>query len=559
MFNLLRRKKAKESPQQELQDSKGVPENVLDTQQRFQQILGPSEAYLMMTQRVLVWENPKYTAVFFIFANLLFWLATTTRIYRLLGLTGLVAVFVDMWVSRIWPEIRLPPPEGSDTEGWTPVYPRLLSVPEISHHLATLSVRTRACATWLYRLRKRSHSKFFFLMVLLFGSGAVLGTYVSGILMLYISVQCILLIPGLLYHRLYDHVFIQLEPYLERVEKTFNIKRKKSRRGKRRSLTPRGEDSDSSDDNELHQLRPTFSEPPASASEPAGHLRPPGGTAGEQHSVGGHSTENSDQEDSSVLPPSSIPHFDDSRLDDSCSDQEHGDPRGRLEVPNIQDAGSDSDLDMTVTEGIAVPARETLRGGDEAEEDLAGDSSDSSMNVEQESSAIMFQERHFKASSSSSAGSLADVEDELEGLMMPDMDDVDSSAVELPDTGMLGALASQVVGVVSSVGAVGSQGMLGQLSQSVVSAVTRDSVTSLMQNTVAGLTRMGESVTGSANPGNPGNNEHSGSSLTSGDVQSETSKQTMAGQPSQSSSMTECEIMAEFDFLDDAGEEGGQT
>lgn len=28
------------------------------------------------------------------------------RIYHLIGLTGLVVVFVDMWTKKIWPEIR---------------------------------------------------------------------------------------------------------------------------------------------------------------------------------------------------------------------------------------------------------------------------------------------------------------------------------------------------------------------------------------------------------------------------------------------------------------------
>ena len=43
------------------------------TEESFRNLLNPAESYVMGIQSVMVWENPKYSAVVFAVVNILFW------------------------------------------------------------------------------------------------------------------------------------------------------------------------------------------------------------------------------------------------------------------------------------------------------------------------------------------------------------------------------------------------------------------------------------------------------------------------------------------------------
>ena len=73
MFNLARRKKAKERSDTEIWSDQMLQMEILDTERRLQEVISPVESYIMMTQSILVWENPQYTSVMFVCANILFW------------------------------------------------------------------------------------------------------------------------------------------------------------------------------------------------------------------------------------------------------------------------------------------------------------------------------------------------------------------------------------------------------------------------------------------------------------------------------------------------------
>ncbi|ELU13960.1 hypothetical protein CAPTEDRAFT_223286 [Capitella teleta] len=196
-------------------------------------LLGPRENCIMSVQSVLVWENPKYSASILLAVSLIFWLATTLRIFYLIGVTGAVIVFLDMWFNYIWPEIRVPPSPDEDTEGWISIHPHLLSVPEICNHLATAVVSMEDFIEKACRMRKKSRAKFFILSMISLSSLAVFGCYVSGIRLLYISVLAVMLCPAAFYHHVPQKTFAFIQPYIADFEQKLNIKRKKPKKGKK--------------------------------------------------------------------------------------------------------------------------------------------------------------------------------------------------------------------------------------------------------------------------------------------------------------------------------------
>lgn len=192
------------------------------------------------------------------------------------------------------------------------------------------------------------------------------------------------------------------------------------------------------------------------------------------------------------MPTHSMPSFDDSQLDESFSDHEQF--SSRLEVPDLENQASDSDLELTVTKNDGVDEVDTVRDLTAAQQ------------------AMLFKDSHFKDDSSDS-----DLNDEaqlLQGLAIPDVND--DSMSEPPE------------------------GMLGQFTQQMVAAVTADAVsqnlTSLVSSTMYGFSRLQETVRGAVQ----------GTSDTSATQQqgAEASKGDMADS-------LDSDILADFDFLDD--------
>ncbi|KAK7110383.1 reticulophagy regulator 3-like [Littorina saxatilis] len=178
------------------------------------ELLNPVEPLIMRLQSLLVWEYPRRSAVFLVIVHVLFWIVAKccVQIYSVISVALMVIFFIDTWKKRIWPEIRVPPPDPEDTDGWTPVHPRLLSVPEISHHLSNATCYAVRMASAARMLRREKPAIFFLLFSTVFLCMAALGMYMSGFLIIYTIVMSIMVWPSLVYHNLLKRAYLRMEP-----------------------------------------------------------------------------------------------------------------------------------------------------------------------------------------------------------------------------------------------------------------------------------------------------------------------------------------------------------
>ncbi|XP_070388286.1 reticulophagy regulator 3 isoform X3 [Dermacentor albipictus] len=164
-----------------------------------ERVLGPFEAHLISIQSLLIWERPYVSATAFVAVNCLFWLVVSCsrRFYSFVALIAAVVFMYKTWVNSIWPEIRVPPPEGEDNEQWTPVHPQVFSVPELSRYITDWSESVRKWVANVILLRKTNPGLFCILASSTFAMTAVLGRMVSGVLILYSLLMAVTLGPGI--------------------------------------------------------------------------------------------------------------------------------------------------------------------------------------------------------------------------------------------------------------------------------------------------------------------------------------------------------------------------
>ncbi|XP_037374211.1 reticulophagy regulator 3-like [Talpa occidentalis] len=117
-------------------------QQVETAQRALVEVLGPYEPLLSRVQAALVWERPARSALWCLGLNAAFWFfaLTSLRLVFLLAFSSMIIVCIDQWKNKIWPEIRVPRPDAVDNESWGFVHPRLLSVPELCHHVAEVWV-----------------------------------------------------------------------------------------------------------------------------------------------------------------------------------------------------------------------------------------------------------------------------------------------------------------------------------------------------------------------------------------------------------------------------------
>lgn len=137
-----------------------------------------------------------------VFAHGLYWVlrlvvSCSRRFYSFVALVAAVIFMYKTWVNNIWPEIRVPVPEGEDNEQWTPVHPQLLSVPELSRYITDWSDSVRKWVTNVILLRKTNPGLFCILASSTFAMMAVLGRMMSGVLILYSLLMAVTLGPGI--------------------------------------------------------------------------------------------------------------------------------------------------------------------------------------------------------------------------------------------------------------------------------------------------------------------------------------------------------------------------
>ncbi|KAL1022347.1 hypothetical protein UPYG_G00025470 [Umbra pygmaea] len=198
----------------------GNPE-LVQLRERLQGWLLQYESLLTWVQRLLVWERPLYSISIALTLNTLFWLLSSTslRPLFLLSLSILGLMLLERWKHKLrlvtvqYPEAN--PVESRETMD---VQPRLLSVPELSHHLAESYIYCCLYVQEMLQYKRQNHGKFCALMC----SGclvlAVVGHYVPGIMISYIIALSVLVWPLVVYHELIQRMYTGLEPILMKLD-----------------------------------------------------------------------------------------------------------------------------------------------------------------------------------------------------------------------------------------------------------------------------------------------------------------------------------------------------
>ncbi|KAM6893344.1 reticulophagy regulator 2 [Lycodopsis pacificus] len=195
------------------------PELVL-LRERLQGFLSQYESMLLWLQRLLVWERPLYSITVALTLNTLFWLLSSTslRPLFLLSVSLLGLMLLERWKHKL-PIITIQhaeaPPEQRDAMS---VEQHLLSIPELSHHLAESYLTYRLYLQETLQYKRQNHGKFCVMMC----SGcfvlAGVGHYVPGIMISYIIVLSVLVWPLVVYHELIQRMYTGLEPILMKLD-----------------------------------------------------------------------------------------------------------------------------------------------------------------------------------------------------------------------------------------------------------------------------------------------------------------------------------------------------
>ncbi|XP_014825225.1 PREDICTED: protein FAM134A [Poecilia mexicana] len=182
--------------------------------------LSPYEPLLLWVQRLLVWERPLYSVSAALTLNTLFWLLSSTslRPLFLLSVSLLGLMLLERWKPKL-PIITVQHAEAEPAQSPTlSSEHHLLSVPELSHHLAESYL---TCCLYLQetlQYKRRNHGRFCVMMC----SGcfvlAVVGHYVPGIMISYIIALSVLLWPLVVYHELIQRMYTGLEPILMKLD-----------------------------------------------------------------------------------------------------------------------------------------------------------------------------------------------------------------------------------------------------------------------------------------------------------------------------------------------------
>ncbi|XP_069763325.1 reticulophagy regulator 3 isoform X2 [Narcine bancroftii] len=234
-------------------------------QQRLLRVLGQYEPLLTYWQSVLVWERPLTSLLLHLGANAASWFLalTTLRVVFLVASSLIIVVCLNTWKSRIWPELQVALVKENDDESWGLVHPKLISAPELCHRMAELSISAERFLKSLYLLKRQNPGKFCLLVCGVFTFLAVIGRYIPGILLCYISLISVLLWPLVIYHQLWTKICARIEPLLKHLD--FNVKgylltKQRERLLRRQAITVRGTDDGSDSEAELAAFCPKLND-----------------------------------------------------------------------------------------------------------------------------------------------------------------------------------------------------------------------------------------------------------------------------------------------------------
>ncbi|KAG5851760.1 hypothetical protein ANANG_G00055170 [Anguilla anguilla] len=197
----------------------GSPE-LVQLRERLQGWLSPYEPVMLWMQRLLVWERPLHSIFVAFTLNTAFWLlsSTSVRPVFLLSMALLGLVLLDRWKHKL-PNLTAQFPEApvSQRESVT-VQPRLLSVPELSHHLAESYLTCSLYLQEALQYKRLNHGKFCVVVCAGCVVLAVVGHYVPGVMISYIILLSVLVWPLVVYHELIQKMYTGLEPILMKLD-----------------------------------------------------------------------------------------------------------------------------------------------------------------------------------------------------------------------------------------------------------------------------------------------------------------------------------------------------
>ncbi|XP_064827079.1 reticulophagy regulator 2-like [Oncorhynchus masou masou] len=197
----------------------GNPE-LVQLRERLQGWLSQYEPLLLWMQRLLVWERPLYSIFVALTLNTLFWLLSSTslRPLFLLSLSILGLMQLERWKHKL-PLTTVQYPEANPMERETMnVQPRLLSIPELSHHLVESYLYCCLFVQEMLQYKRQNHGKFCAMMCSSCSVLAVVGHYVPGIMISYIIALSVLVWPLVVYHELIQRMYTGLEPILMKLD-----------------------------------------------------------------------------------------------------------------------------------------------------------------------------------------------------------------------------------------------------------------------------------------------------------------------------------------------------
>ncbi|KAI7811144.1 reticulophagy regulator 2 [Triplophysa rosa] len=182
--------------------------------------LSQYEPALISAQRLLVWERPLHSSIAALMLNTAFWLLSSSslRPLFLLGVSLIGLTLLERWKDKL-PQISVFHSEVAVVKREViSDQPHLLSVDELSHHLAESYLTFTLCIQETLQYKRQNHGKFCIMMC----SGcfllAAVGHYIPGIMISYIILLSVLLWPLVVYHELIQKMYTGLEPILMKLD-----------------------------------------------------------------------------------------------------------------------------------------------------------------------------------------------------------------------------------------------------------------------------------------------------------------------------------------------------
>lgn len=225
--------------------------------------LSPYEPLLLWLQRLLVWERPVYSVSAAVTLNTLFWLISSTslRPLFLLSMSLLGLMLLERWKHRLL-LCNVQQIETQPKQRGTELEPRLLSVPELSLHLADSYLTCCLYLQDMLQYKRHNHGKFCVLMCCGCLVLAALGHYVPGVMISYIIVLSVLLWPLVVYHELIQRMYTGLEPIFMKLDYSMKGETElrthdKRKMKKEQEGEPRTETESESEEEELCCFAPT--------------------------------------------------------------------------------------------------------------------------------------------------------------------------------------------------------------------------------------------------------------------------------------------------------------